>query len=298
MATKSTMTFMLVGETGAGKTALVDLITNILRGIGPTDYQTMHSIANEAGGLKVGSQTNEPLLYEFTSLNGIIIRLFDTPGLADNRGMEYDEEHKARIARVIGDTIPAIDGILIVANGTTERLQAATDYAITTLASMFPRSIADNIAILFTMVSHPMSCNFQLESLPQSLRNSEQYTVDNPISLMKRYKELEQQPHYRHLQAPRLLKVINDAHNSAVDTLADFFDWLDKRTVQRTAAIVELHDTVCTIERNIHNVLVRMNMISIKKRDIEGIVSELSSSTQVRRFCHHFVLVVDISFGS
>ena len=281
---------MLVGETGSGKTALVDLITNILRGIEPIAYQRTHSIANEAGGLKVGSQTNEPLLYEFTSLNGVIIRLLDTPGLADTRGMEYDEEHKARIARVIGDTIPAIDGILIVANGTTERLQAATDYAVTTLASIFPRSIADNIAILFTMVSHPMACNFQLESLPESLRNSEKYTLDNPIALMKRYREFEQQAQYKHL--PRLFKIVNDAHNNAVDTLADFFDWLDKRTVQRTASIVELHDTVCTIERNVHNVLVRMNMISKKKRDMEGIVSELSNSAQVRRFCHNFAIIL------
>jgi GTPase SAR1 family protein len=282
LTTKQTLTILLVGETGVGKTALLDLVANLLGGLEPTTYRSTHNAANEAGGSKVGSQTNEALLYELTSLNGIKVRVLDTPGLADMRGMEHDEKHKASIACVIRDTIPSIDGILILANGTTERLQAATDYAITTLASIFPRSIADNIAIVFTMVANPMSFNFQLESLPESLGKSEQYTLDNPIALMKRYREFEQKPAHGK-QLPRLLKMVKDAHNEAVDIFADFFDWLDKRTVQPTAAIVELYDKVCTIERSIQNALARMSIISEKKRDVESIRSQMSKSTQVNK---------------
>lgn len=280
MTKKDNLTILLVGETGVGKTALLDLFTNILAGLEPRTYQATHDTANEAGGSKVGSQTNEALLYEFESLNGVKVRLLDTPGLADTRGVEHDERHKASIARVIRDVIPSIDGVLIVANGTVERLQAATDYAITTLASIFPRSIADNIAIIFTMVSNPMAFNFQLESLPESLRKSEQYTLDNPIALMKRYREFEQKPTH-HKQLPKLLKMVTDAHNEAVGMFADFFDWLDKRTVQPTAEIVELYDKVCTIERSIQNALARMNIISEKKRDVEKISTSMSKSTQV-----------------
>lgn len=268
-----------MGETGVGKTVLLDLFANVLGGLGPTMYRAAHNIANEAGGSKIGSQTNEALLYEFESLNGVKIRLLDTPGLADTRGIEHDEKHKASIARVIRDIIPSIDGVLIVANGTTERLQVATDYAVTTLASIFPRSIADNIAIMFTMVANPMSFNFQLESLPDSLRKSETYTLDNPIALMKRYKEFEQKPAY-HKQLPKLKKMVMDAHNAAEETFEEFFDWLDKRTVQPTSAIVELYDRVCTIDHWIQNALARINNVSEKKRDVEKIRANLSKSTQ------------------
>jgi hypothetical protein len=269
-----------VGETGVGKTAILDLFTNVLGGLEPTTYRTSHIAANEAGGSKIGSQTTEAFLYELTSLNGIRIRLLDTPGLADTRGIEHDEKHKAGIARVIRDTIPSIDGVLIVANGTTERLQVATDYAITTLASIFPHSIADNIAIMFTMVANPMSFNFQLESLPDSLRKSEIYTLDNPIALMRRYREFEQKPAYRK-QLPKLWKMVKDAHNEAVEMFVEFFEWLDKRTVQPTSVIVELYDRVCAIDHSIQNALARMSNVSEKKRDVEKISRNMSKSTQV-----------------
>jgi GTPase SAR1 family protein len=277
---KRTLTILLVGETGVGKTALLDLIANLLNGLEPTTYRVLHNAANEAGGSKGGSQTREALLYEFKSLNGVTVRLLDTPGLADTRGIERDEKHKASIARVIRDLIPSIDGVLIVTNGTNERLQAATDYAITTLASIFPRSIAKNIAIIFTMIANPMSFNFQLESLPQSLRNSELHTLDNPIALMKRYREFENKPTH-HKQLPKLLKMVEDAHNEAVDTFADFFDWLDTCAVQPTAAIVDLYNRVCTIDRNIQNALARMAAIAQKKTDVQKIRAEMSQSTQV-----------------
>lgn len=277
---KQTLTILLVGETGVGKTALLDLFTNVLGNLEPKTCLTGHNVANEAGGSKIGSQTSEALLYEFTSLNGVRIRLLDTPGMADTRGIEHDEKHKAGIARVIRDAIPSIDGVLIVANGTTERLQVATDYAITTLASIFPRSIADNIAIVFTMVSNPMSFNFQLECLPNSLRRSEIYTLDNPIAPMKRYKEFEQKPPYRK-QLPKLWKMVSDAHNEAMEMCAEFFDWLDQRTVQPTSAIVELYDRVCAIDHRIQNALARMSNVSEKKRDVEKIRVNMSKSTQV-----------------
>src|SRR5262245_48808007 len=150
----------------------LNLIANIFDGRGPTNYQLMHDVSNEGGGSKNQSQTKKAVMYEFRSMNGVKIRVLDTPGLADTRGMGHDKEHMADIADVIRNTIPKIDGVVILANGTIQRLQVATDYAITTLASIFPRSIADNVTIVLTNVSNPLSFNFETDSLPNPLRNS------------------------------------------------------------------------------------------------------------------------------
>jgi hypothetical protein len=277
---KLTLTILVVGETGVGKTAFLNLIINILEGQDPATYRDMYSIANEEGGSKMGSQTREALVYEFSSLNGVRVRFVDTPGLADTRGMLHDEQHKASIARTIQNSVPMIDGVLILANGTTERLQVATDYAVTTLASIFPRSIAENIAIIFTNVSNPMSFNFQIESLPISLRNSKLYLLDNPIALMKRYHELERRP-LNGVALPTLLKTVDDAHGNAVKMLFEFFGWLDQCRVQPTTAILELYNSACDIERRIQNALARVNVLSEKKRDVVAISLDRSRMKQV-----------------
>jgi hypothetical protein len=43
---KQTLTILLVGETGVGKTAILDLFTNVLGGLEPTTYRTSHIAAN------------------------------------------------------------------------------------------------------------------------------------------------------------------------------------------------------------------------------------------------------------
>ncbi len=82
-----------------------------------------------------------------------------------------DKFHKANIAETIKKELETIDGILIIANGTLEKVGAATDYALRTLAGMFPFSIIDSIGFIFTNVADELAFNFKLNTLPDKLRN-------------------------------------------------------------------------------------------------------------------------------
>jgi hypothetical protein len=269
---------LLVGQTGVGKTMFLNLIANILDGRGPRDYQAMHDASNEDGGSRDQSQTKEAFVYEFRSLNGVKIRVLDTPGLADTHGMGRDEKHMASITRVIENTIPVIDGVVILANGTVERLHAATDYAITTLGFILPTSIADNIVFVFTMVDNPLRLNFRLESLPDSLQRPKLYLLDNPIALTRRYEEREQLfPD----QLSNMPTTIGDAHANAVGMLSEFFDWLDQCTVRHTSAIVELYNKICTVDRHIQDAIACTSSVSAKKQDIVRINADILRANQV-----------------
>ena len=71
---KATYTILLVGETGVGKSSLLQLIANALHGndVDHYDFNTLdHN--NEQGGSNNQSQTNSARLYEFTSKNGIVV---------------------------------------------------------------------------------------------------------------------------------------------------------------------------------------------------------------------------------
>ncbi len=102
---KDSLTILLIGETGVGKTAFMDLLANVCAGRVMEDFKAEHKKDNEAGGSGSGSQTNKPKLYHITCANGYMVHVLDTPGLADTRGTDFDDAHKAAIAETIKDQI-------------------------------------------------------------------------------------------------------------------------------------------------------------------------------------------------
>ena len=168
------------------------------------------------------------------------VRILDTPGLADTRGLQQDEIHQKSIATQIKNHIDSVNAVLILANGTVPRITVGTDYALSTLSAIFPKTLAENIAFVFTNVSSRLSWNFSQDTVPEVLKNAPQYLLDNPIALQKKYLELknDQDKKVRN----KLHKAVKAKEQGALETLVDLFDWLDGLTPQPTTAIVTLYE--------------------------------------------------------
>ena len=68
------ITILLVGETGVGKSSVLELFANVLAGkdIDHCDFDILDH-TNEQGGSDNQSQTKSARLYEFKSRNGIMV---------------------------------------------------------------------------------------------------------------------------------------------------------------------------------------------------------------------------------
>ena len=67
-------TVLLVGETGVGKSAVMEFIANVLIGKGIDHYDLdILDHLNEQGGSPNQSQTNSARFYKLTSQNGIVV---------------------------------------------------------------------------------------------------------------------------------------------------------------------------------------------------------------------------------
>jgi len=71
---KGASTILLIGETGVGKSSVIEFIANVLLGndIDHCNLDILNS-TNEQGGPGNRCQTNSVHLYEFTSKSGIVV---------------------------------------------------------------------------------------------------------------------------------------------------------------------------------------------------------------------------------
>ena len=74
---ESPYTILLVGETGTGKSSLLEFIANILIGKPLNGYNfNILDQKNEQGGSSGQSQTNSVRIYEITSKSGILVSTY------------------------------------------------------------------------------------------------------------------------------------------------------------------------------------------------------------------------------
>ncbi|CUA72114.1 hypothetical protein RSOLAG22IIIB_10094 [Rhizoctonia solani] len=231
------ITILLIGETGAGKTALMSLLVNLFLGNGPYELEEHNNAAKEAGGDKSRSQTNDATLYSVQSMDGAVIRILDTPGLADTRGIEQDKSHKDKINKAIQDYVTTIDSVIIMANSTVQRLGVATDY---TLNVITPCS--------------PIRLSTTLDSLQPELRRAKHWLIQNPLAYYQAYKRLQAEDAGASVLS-RGRRDLEQFYDDTVHTLNDWLSWLDTRRVQPSRTINELYQMSNNIEANIDRTL-------------------------------------------
>jgi hypothetical protein len=258
----------------------MNLLANICAGRSVDQFRLEHNSRNESNLGKNQSQTNAAMMYTIERRDGVQLRILDTPGLCDTRGLEQDKEHKRSIAETIRDQVQTLDAVIIMANGTVERVGPGVEYALHTLAAMFPRSISDNIGFMFTNVPDALSFNFQPDTLPKEIRNAEVWTIQNPVAQHSKYEEAKTHGHTP-VNLEKMAKLLQNSYVTTMETLNEFFSWLDKRKSQPTNAIVDLYDMTTNIEAAITNVLAQIDQRERQRMDLKRLQNEIDRNKQV-----------------
>ncbi len=168
---KEEINILILGETGVGKSTWVngfanyiiygnlqeaeqgELLSLIASSFSMTDdnYQekliTIGQDSNESF-IKGQSATQEPRAYSLV-VGNTTIRLIDTPGIGDTRGIEQDKKNVANILAFLSN-YKKIHGICILLKPNNARLTVMFEFCIKELLTHLHRSAAQNIIFCFT----------------------------------------------------------------------------------------------------------------------------------------------------
>ena len=215
------------------------------------------------------------------------VRVLDTPGLADTRGIQQDGLHKRSIATQIKHHIDFVNAVLVVVNGAVPHVTVGTDYALSALSAIFPKSLASNTAFMFTNVSNPLHWNFSRDTLPDVLKDAPHFLLNNPVALQRKHSRLKYSPNMNKERA-NLCNVMKVAEQNALEMLVDLFDWLDGLKPRSMTEIVSLYEHSQAIEATITNTLAQINQVATMEAKIEEQTRKLKGASVVRfSFCLH-----------
>ncbi|CAM4511706.1 unnamed protein product [Leuciscus chuanchicus] len=142
---------LLVGETGAGKTTIINAMVNYLLGVKFED-EIWYEITEEEARDQSESQTSEITMYEVFPESSVSLTIIDTPGYGDTRGLEKDLEVAENLSTLFqnNDGVRHIDAVCFVIQASKNRLSDRQHYIISSVLSLFGKDIVNNIVFLMT----------------------------------------------------------------------------------------------------------------------------------------------------
>ncbi|KAH3777349.1 uncharacterized protein LOC127845834 [Dreissena polymorpha] len=156
-------TILLIGETGTGKSTLVDGMANVILGVNWNDpfRFKMVNLEDEEKQKKENqalSQTEWITCYTMHPQKGgrlqYTINIIDTPGFGDTRGLQRDHAIVEQIRELFSVEPPLgvaiIDAVCFLVKAPDARLTPTQSYIFQSIMSMFGNDIEENICSLIT----------------------------------------------------------------------------------------------------------------------------------------------------
>ncbi|XP_051970664.1 uncharacterized protein LOC127634938 [Xyrauchen texanus] len=146
-------TILMVGETGSGKTTLINTVINYILGVQREDKVWFEITDDQSDRTSVHSQTSDVTIYGVYAQEALVdLTIIDTPGYGDTHNISHDQKIAKNLSRLSKSegVFHEIDAVCLVINSTQNRLSDRQRYIFDAVQSLFGKDIAENIVLLFT----------------------------------------------------------------------------------------------------------------------------------------------------
>lgn len=246
---KSNYIMLLLGATGQGKTAFLNFLFNAehamrsIDGIKSCRKFNIKEVENKEGG-KMVSRTSEAVRYEL-KIGHVKLTIIDTPGFGDSRGTEVDSQNFDKIKQIILEE-GGINCVCVIQNGREARMNTQLKYSYSSLTSILPKAISDQIIIVYTNCERQNQMNFHHHELNKLFGFADDHyipsvCIDNPLVFVEKAQKSMKKMARKALHESVLQDLLQQFEISA-DSFKQFFDKLQSFPLVKTLEFSNLYD--------------------------------------------------------
>ncbi|XP_062847655.1 uncharacterized protein LOC134310070 [Trichomycterus rosablanca] len=142
-------TILLVGETGTGKSTVINAMVSYMLGVKCNDKIWCEII--ETKGNQTDSQTNAVTVHDvFSEASPISLTIIDTPGFGSTKGKEEDLKTAETLQMLCQSEISEINALCLVVSSHAARLTKTQLYIFNVFLTVFGNDVEKNIVVFVT----------------------------------------------------------------------------------------------------------------------------------------------------
>ncbi|XP_062311447.1 uncharacterized protein LOC134016029 [Osmerus eperlanus] len=270
---KVNKTILLVGQTGTGKSTMINNMTNYVMGVEMEDKVWFEMIEEKTGKSQSKSQTSTVTMYQIFGFEGrrvpYSLTIIDTPGFADTEGVQEDEIIVDKLHDLFRceNRIHEIDAVGFLLKSSTNRLDDQQKYVFNEVASLFGKDMENNIVFLMTH-SDGMPPTDALQAIEDADIKCAKDKNGKPVHFLFNN-------HQNKFIECATKKKYEEAWEVSADGNEQFFNFLNKTEPQKLRMTIEVMTEHIRLRACIQNMKERIELSEKKQKSIEKIKIDL-----------------------
>ncbi|KAM8744139.1 uncharacterized protein AB9X84_018225 isoform 2-T2 [Acanthopagrus schlegelii] len=290
---KTNRTILLVGETGAGKSTLVNTLVNYTMGVKWEDDVWFQIVEDEKRN-QSESQTSDVIVYQIFGCEGktlpYSLTIIDTPGYGDTRGIERDAAVSQRLLDWFrsDDGVHEINAVGLVLKAAVNRLNDQLMYIFDSVVSLFGKNMEQNIVALITH-----SDGLTPENALKALKAANIKCAKDEDGELLHFMFNNHQSKQKTKKTKAALKA---AWDMTTDGISQFTDFLEKTTQQQMKTTKKVLDEQIRLTVCIQNLAERIQLTELKQREIQQTQEALKKHEEEMKKDEKITVEVDEAF--
>ncbi|XP_060776401.1 uncharacterized protein LOC132885892 [Neoarius graeffei] len=269
---------LMVGETGTGKTTLINAMVNYILGVKFTDevwFEITEEGENNQTSDQSQSQTTQITVYEvFAQDNPICLTIIDTPGYGDTRGMDMDKQIAENLYKLFHNDngVKELDAVCLVVKATENRLSDRQHYIFDAILSLFGKDIKNNI-VIFVTHSDGMPPSNVMNAIKRAGIPCRKDEENEPECFLFNNRQSEK-------RSKKYKKLLQAAWEMTEDTLNDFFASLkeeNRKSLEQTDKVLAESKRLEACISNLQN---RIDFVECKSKELAQIQKALEANRE------------------